>query len=211
MSTAAAQPGNTTITISATVIKGTDLPGHMTPYEWKELTFTPAAFTGDEAPVAARVQSSYTFPSVRGDGTADVRTLDGNFYIQKVDTDGAALSMATPHLGDHLHLHFDRHGSDQAATAAMLSGAAGIITIDGELWIRVEEPVLVLHPAGIWVDVVPGTVDRSRVDAFALTESDQAIARAAELLHESGKAAYPSATSPVVAVLMPDVFTGRHP
>ena len=213
MSTAAAPPGNAqrgdTVTITAVV----DTPGtHNEPdrFEWKQMAFTPAIHQATDAPVAARVQSSYTFPSVRGDGTADIRTMDGHFYIQKVDIHRAPLTTSTPHLGDYLRLYVGGYRTAEEATAAMLNAAAGIITIDGHLWTRVDEPRLVIHPQGIRIDVVPGPVNRAR-EAFALTENDQAIARAAELLHESGKAAYPSATNPIVAVLMPDVFTERHP
>lgn len=205
------QPVGGSLTVSAAVV-GASVPGQPTPYEWKQMSFVPAVFTADEVPVAARIPSSYTFPSVRGDGTADIRVADGSFFHQRVDVDCAPLTVGTPHLGDHVRLYFDSHESDQEATAAMLTGAAGIISIDGHLWTRIEEPVLVLHPDGIWIDVVPDTIISKKVETFALTESGQAVARAAELRIEAGTGAepYPSAVNPKITVLVPSAFsTGK--
>lgn len=212
MSTAAGPPRKGSITVSAAVL-GRGVPGHPTPYEWKEMTFIPTAFTAVEVPVAARIPSSYVFPSVRGDGTADIRVLDGIFYSQKADIHGAPLTAATPYLGDHIGLYFDSYGSYQEATAAMLAGAAGIITIDGQLWTRIDEPRLVVHPHGTWIDVVPCTGINPQVSAFALTDSDQAVARAAELRLETGTAPkpYPSASDPGVTILIASAFTERKP
>lgn len=202
------QPVGGSLTVSASVV-GSRMPGQPTPYKWKQMAFVPAVFKADEAPVAARIPSSYTFPSVRGDGTADIRVADGNFFHQKVDVDHAPLTMRTPHLGDHIRLYFDSHESDQEATAAMLTGAAGIISIDGHLWTRIEKPILVLHPDGIWIDVLPDTIISNKVETFALTQSGQAVARAAELRIEAGtgRDPYPSAVDPEITVLIPSAFS----
>lgn len=212
MSTAANRPSEGAITVSAT-IDGRSVPGQPTSYEWKEMAFIPAAFTADEVPVAARVRSSYTFPSVRGDGTADIRTLDGNFFSQKMTMDATPLTAATPYLGDYIRLHFGGHDTAEEATVAMLAGSAGIINIDGQLWNRIDEPRLVVHPHGIWIDVVPHAGINPQVSAFALTDSDQAVARAAELRLETGTGTkpYPTALNPEVTVLIPSAFTECKP
>lgn len=195
------------ITVTATV---NDARGRGT-FDWKSMAFAPAIFTADDAPVAARVPSSYTFPSLRGDGTADIRVLDGSFYLQRMDSDGKPLTVLTPYLGDYIRLHCGGHPTAEEASAAMLNGAARIIDIDGQLWYRTDEPRLIIHPEGIWIDIIPDTNLNARASEFALTETGQAIARAAELRLESGtgQEPYPSALDVGVTVLIPSAFNRK--
>lgn len=130
----------------------------------------------------------------------DVRWWEGNFY-RAIREDGKEMNAGVFETAEE-------------AGAALEEYLRDYITIDGRLWVRTSEPVLMVGRDGLFIGVYCED-HHSRPDLdpqrlFAVDEVEAAVAMAADLRrrHPSPLTTDPSALRPEVELLMPEALTG---
>ena len=174
------------------------------------LTGTVREVTGADAPVAVRVPQNVVFRAPAGAATADIRTLDGEFYIQQYGygSDPVPLTSESHDPNVEMNLHYGMYSTEQEAREALLERIDGVILIDGFFWNRITEPALVVDPNGMSI-IVQSTLTCSPWRLYSLAEEEEAVEAARRLRRTNGMTAepHPSALNPGIELLMPEVIT----
>ena len=174
------------------------------------LTGTVREVSGAEAPVAVRVPRSVVFKAPADVVTADIRTLNGGFYIQLYGYGSSPVPLTSeshdPNL--EMNLRYGLFASEQEAREALQARLDGVILIDGFFWSRIDEPALVVDPRGMSI-IVQGTLICSPWRLYSLAEVPEAVKAARRLRSENRMTTepHPSALNPGIELLMPEVIT----
>lgn len=161
--------------------------------------------TSEQAPVAALISGNREFPARWPRRDAEIRTLDGQLYSQPFDTQGQPLKPGGEYLDRHLRLSFNGHWGVEQAEDAIRRGLGKYLLIDGEIWVMVVEPVILIGPGNNSLTITRGDGNHLGAYAvFALTELD--AAKEAQQVFDA-RHGFESKTPPAVEILILSAFT----
>lgn len=158
------------------------------------------------APVAARVGALFNSP------LEDIRWSAGCFYRRLGQAELGELSAAS--VDEILHKDLGIFASEERAAQGIEAHLGAFTVINGSLWLKTAEPVLVVDMFGMYIPVE--VMDHNSVippaaewRTYSLNEASAAVEAAAELRLENDMIEPPmqSALSPAVEVMLPEVFT----
>lgn len=158
----------------------------------------------ESAPVAARIPANGYFQQRAGEHETEIRLVDGRLYQQPRTNDGEPAVPGNDWAEILVRSHFGTAKTVEAAEQLIFEGIARLITIDGEIWQQIDEPVLVVDYLGYDIKVRDEAPAGTAVwQVFAITEAEAAEATARERI---GYSYFPPKAN--VTVLIPEAFTG---
>lgn len=135
------------------------------------------SITAEDAPVAVRLPAF-------GDATADLRWYDGRFF-QLCYPAEVVSSLGIDELQHRMSIqHYAEAESEREALRYLNEKLARYITVDGEVWDAMEEPVYVLDHNGMSV-IIGDEANFETWRVYNLNERDAALAAAALLRAEN--------------------------
>lgn len=161
--------------------------------------------TSEQAPVGALISGNREFRARWPRREAEIRILDGQLYSQPLDTQGQPLKPGGEYLERHVSLSFSGFSSLEEAEDGIRSKIGEYLLIEGEIWTRVVEPVILIGAGSNSLTITRGNGNHPGHHAvFALKELD-----AAEQAQQAFDArhGFETKTSPTVQILIPSAFT----
>lgn len=158
----------------------------------------------ESAPVAALVPAHGYFQPRPGERDVQIRVLGGRLYQQPRTNNGQPAVPGSDWAEILVRSHFGTAKTVEAAEQLIFEGISRLITIDGEIWQQIDEPVLMVDHLGYDIKVRDEAPAGTAVwQVFTLTEVEAAEATAVKRI---GYSFQPPRAG--VQVLIPEAFTG---